>query len=138
MSRLTVLHIEDSANDALQVELALDSADPDWRKFAALHRVASVQQARPFLRDHRPHLVMLDLSLPGVSGHDFLGELKSDPATQQIPVVVLSNSNNAGDVDRAYRGFASCYLVKPDSFLTLVELMGDLKRFWMQRVRLPN
>jgi DNA-binding NarL/FixJ family response regulator len=89
------------------------------------------------VHDHRPHLIILDLNLPGRSGHDFLVELKSSPATQQIPVVVLSTSESPGDVDRAYRSFAACYLVKPESFATLVELMRDLSRFWFAKVKLP-
>lgn len=135
--RLTTLHVEDSANDALQMEFALDRADPRWRDLADLHRVATVAEARPWIRDHRPHLIILDLNLPGRSGHDFLVELKRETTTQQIPVVVLSTSESAGDVDRAYRSFAACYLVKPPSFATLVELMRELSRFWFERVRLP-
>lgn len=137
LTALTALHIEDSANDALQMEFALDRADPDWRQLANLHRVATVAEARPWIRQRRPHLIILDINLPGRSGHDFLTELKSAPATQQIPVVVLSTSESAGDIDRAYRSFASCYLVKPDRFAALVELMRDLSRFWFARVRLP-
>jgi chemotaxis family two-component system response regulator Rcp1 len=137
MSRLTVLHVEDSANDALQVQMALETADPQWRCAIDLRHVLNVEQARPVLRDRRPHLVVLDLNLPGLSGHDLLAEMKGAPATRHIPVVVLSTSANAGDVDRAYRGGAACYLVKPESFVELVTLMGEVRSFWLRRVALP-
>ncbi len=50
----------------------------------------------------RPDLVLLDLNLPGLDGRDLLIELKSNPATVEIPVVVLSGSTAPNEIQRAY------------------------------------
>ncbi len=62
--------------------------------------------------DGRPDLVLLDLILPKRDGFEVLKELKKDPKTAALPVMVLTNLENSGAVDRALALGASAYLVK--------------------------
>lgn len=135
--RIIVLHVEDSDDDAMQIELALDMAKPDWKNTAELHRARSVGEARKMVVTLRPQLLLLDLNLPGLSGHDYLVEIKKDPSTASIPVLVLSTSDADGDVLKAYHNYASCYLVKPASFAQLVSIMSTMQQFWFEHARLP-
>ena len=69
----------------------------------------------------KPDLVLLDLIMPKLQGFEVLKALKADPATAAIPVVVLSNLGQEGDVQRALEGGAVAYLVKAN--LSLDELV---------------
>lgn len=135
--KVAIMHLEDSDSDAIQIELALDKAAPKWRDVAKIYRAKSVREARKIVQSVRPQVLLLDLNLPGISGHEYLVELKSDPTTSSIPVLVLSTSDADGDVLKAYHNFASCYLVKPASFAKLVAIMASVKEFWLETVTLP-
>ena len=63
-------------------------------------------------RDSAPELLLLDLIMPGRNGFDVLHALKSDPATKAIPVIVLSNLGQEGDVQRALALGAVAYCIK--------------------------
>lgn len=132
--KLTVLHVEDSEDDAIQLKMALDEANPNWRQHVRYHRAVDVNEALAFMEDNRPHMIVLDLNLPGRSGHDLLKLLKSDPRTNNIPVLVLSTSAEGGDVHVAYRNAASAYLVKPRTFAQLVSVMSSIDEFWFKHV----
>jgi len=79
----------------------------------------------------RPHLILLDLRLPGVDGIDVLKALKEDDDLRTIPVVVLSTSDAEKDVARAYHNHANSYLVKPVGFEEFRKLMDDLGSYWL-------
>ena len=63
-------------------------------------------------RDSAPDLILLDLIMPGRNGFDVLHALKSDAATKAIPVIVLSNLGQEGDVQRALSLGAVAYCIK--------------------------
>lgn len=79
----------------------------------------------------RPHLVLLDLRLPGVDGMDVLQVIKEDPDLKSIPVVVLTTSEAEKDVAKAYYNHANSYLVKPVGFEDFKRLMEDLGFYWL-------
>ncbi len=68
-----------------------------------------------------PDLVLLDLKLPGASGHEFLERLRGVPGLQTMPVIILSSSQHEADVQRARNNRAVAYFAKP---LTLEGYMG--------------
>ena len=73
-------------------------------------------------RAEKPDLVLLDLIMPKLQGFEVLKALKADPGTATIPVVVLSNLGQDGDVRRALEGGAVAYLVKAN--LSLDDLVA--------------
>jgi CheY-like chemotaxis protein len=85
-----------------------------------------------------PSVILLDLNMPLKSGHEALGELKADARLRRIPVVVLTTSSSEDDVVKSYELGASSYLTKPVSFASLVDVMQDFSRYWLDRVELPG
>lgn len=86
----------------------------------------------------RPDLVILDLNLPRVDGHEVLAAMREDPALRRIAVAVLTTSSAEADVVRTYDLGANCYLTKPvdmDQFVRVVQAVDD---FWLGMVRLPK
>lgn len=136
-----ILLVEDEEWTIRRLSLALEETPVD----ATLHVVTDGVEAFDFLQgrgEHasapRPDLVLLDLGLPHRSGMDLLGEIKSLPDLQSIPVVVLSGSDDPSDVEEAYGRGANAYLVKADDFEDTVEQLRALAEFWFDRARLPT
>ncbi|GGS11506.1 response regulator [Deinococcus sedimenti] len=79
-----------------------------------------------------PDVVILDVNMPGLSGLDVLREIRNDPEFRHLPVVMLSTSARAQDVDRAFDLIASSYLVKQASFADFVAQIEDFVRYWQR------
>ncbi len=67
------------------------------------------------IHEAKPDVVILDVMLPGRSGFDILEDLRADPATATLPVLVLTAKGQAADRARAERAGASLYMTKPFS-----------------------
>ncbi|HXZ19379.1 MAG TPA: response regulator [Candidatus Acidoferrales bacterium] len=80
---------------------------------------------------HPPKVVLLDLKLPKVDGLEVLRQMKEDPRTRPIPVVVLTSSREEADVVRGYRNGANSYVQKPVDFDQFREAVRQLGLYWM-------
>lgn len=78
-----------------------------------------------------PRLILLDLKLPKVDGHEVLARLKSDPRTRAIPVVVLTSSREEMDLLRAYQTGSNSFVVKPVEFDAFTEAVRQLGLYWL-------
>lgn len=76
----------------------------------------------------RPDLILLDVMMPRMSGFQVCGKLKSDPATKDIPIVVVTALNEVADVERAVELGADDFLTKPVNRLELVTRVRSLVR----------
>ncbi len=84
-----------------------------------------------------PKVIVLDLKLPKVGGLDVLRKLKSDERTKQIPVVVLTSSQEESDVVESYRLGVNSYIVKPVEFGKFADCVSDLGLYWLLVNKLP-
>jgi two-component system, response regulator len=78
----------------------------------------------------RPDLILLDLNMPGMGGRRFLEIVKADERLRSIPVVVLTTSADAVDINRCYQFGASSYIRKPVTFEGLTKAVSTLKDYW--------
>jgi CheY-like chemotaxis protein len=78
-----------------------------------------------------PKVVLLDLKLPKVDGLEVLRQIKSDPRTRTIPVVVLTSSKEQSDVAESYRLGGNSYIVKPVNFEDFALAMQRLGLYWL-------
>jgi CheY-like chemotaxis protein len=92
----------------------------------ALHYISHIGKEH-----EKPHLVLLDLRLPKIDGLEVLETFKSNSFLADIPVVVLTTSDAISDVERACKGHANSYLVKPVDFVKFTELMNMLGFYWI-------
>ena len=86
-------------------------------------------QGRPF--DHQPKVVLLDLKLPKVDGIEVLRQLKSDPRTKAIPVVILTASREEKDMINGYQLGVNAYIQKPVDFAQFRNAVKQLGLFWL-------
>ena len=81
--------------------------------------------------DHPPKLVLLDLKLPKIDGLQVLREVKSNPSTQAIPVVVLTSSKEERDMVESYKLGVNSYIQKPVDFENFRDTIRTLGLYWL-------
>ena len=128
--------IEDSRADAKIIERAL-------REGAVPHRLTVIPDGRQALDylfglldeasdpDREPDLILLDLNLPGLNGHQVLGRIKADPRLRILPVVVLTTSCREEDVIQTYQAGANTYIPKPAEYARYREVVAALRTYWL-------
>ena len=79
-----------------------------------------------------PKLILLDLKLPKVSGHQVLRAIKSDPRTRSIPVVVLTSSDQDRDLVECYRSGTNSYIQKPVDLQKFQETVRNFGTYWLR------
>lgn len=139
----TILLVEDSPVQQALTRRALEDSTLD----ANLHVVDDGVAALQYLHGEgeftdrdafpRPDIVLLDLNMPRMDGHEFLEKLKSDEKLAQIPVTVLTTSTSDGDVTASYAKGANAFVTKPAEYEKFVELLNALGQFWAHFVKSP-
>jgi len=134
-----VLLIEDSPSDARFVREGLSELDIP----TTLHVITDGARAVEFLTAHtgdasRPDLVILDLNLPGLRGHDVLSSIRAHEDLSGIPVAVMSSSKALEDIAESYRRHANCYVVKPIDLDEYLARIRELGRFWAKVATIPE
>ena len=84
-----------------------------------------------------PALVLLDLKMPRVDGHEVLREMRETPALRTVPVVVLTSSKEETDLLQTYQLGANAYVVKPVAFGEFISAVSKLGVFWAVLNELP-
>src|SRR6266446_10842574 len=83
-------------------------------------------------------LVLLDLNLPRMSGFEVLERIRACENLKSLPVIVLSGSSAAPDVDRCYRAGANSYICKPAHLDDILAMAVQFVTYWSQFARLPS
>ena len=85
----------------------------------------------------RPDLILLDLDMPRMNGHEALKEIKGDPKLRSIPVVIFTTSKATQDINSTYNMGANSFIVKPVTYDGLIEVMNALAEYWFEITELP-
>jgi CheY-like chemotaxis protein len=86
----------------------------------------------------RPDLILLDLNMPNKDGRQALAEIKTDPQLRSIPVVVLTASKSEEDILNTYKLGGAGFIIKPETFQGMVEVVRGLNQYWFEVVELAN
>jgi two-component system, response regulator len=79
-----------------------------------------------------PDVVLLDLNLPRLSGHEVLERIRATERTRRLPVVVLTSSDEVADVAKSYDRGANSYVRKPVAFDAFVEATRQMGTYWLK------
>ncbi len=136
-NEVDILLVEDNPND---VELTLHALKS--KKISNhIHVVRDGAEALEFLFckgeyknqncANRPKLILLDLKLPKINGLEVLEQIRADEKTKNIPVVVLTSSDEERDVVASYNLGVNSYLRKPVNFDKFTDVVGELGYYWL-------
>lgn len=78
-----------------------------------------------------PDIVLLDLNMPGVDGHEVLRRIKTAEKLKRLPVIILTSSKDEGDRAMSYDNGANSYLVKPVSFDSFLKVVKQVADYWL-------
>ncbi len=137
---IRILLVEDNPGDVELMRANLDML----KILHQLHVVGDGLEAMAFLRREapwedapRPDLVLLDVNLPGKSGHEVLADMKRDPELRTIAVVVLTSSEADEDILDAYKLQANAFVCKPVDLAGFGKIVRGIEGFWLSIVRYP-
>jgi CheY-like chemotaxis protein len=132
---INVLLVEDDEVDVMNVQRAFRKGHISnplhiaGNGLEALEMLRGTSAELPVVPAER-RLILLDLNMPKMNGIEFLEALRDDPGLRQIPVVVLTTSNEDRDRMQAYNFNVAGYLLKPVTFSNFVDVMTTLNKYW--------
>ena len=85
-----------------------------------------------------PDLILLDINLPKMNGHDVLGVIKNDDELKKIPVIMLTTSSSKRDIYMSYEKGVNCYITKPVDMDDFLHTISSIENFWISVVQLPT
>lgn len=134
----TILLVEDNPVDILLIQRAFRQADLSHISLqivrdgdAAVLYLSGEEEYSDRERYPLPILMLLDLKLPRRSGHEVLEWIRHQPDLKRLPVIMLTSSREAIDVNQSYDLGVNSYLVKPIGFTALVEMLRTLNLYWL-------
>jgi two-component system, response regulator len=137
MKAKKILLVEDSPDDQELIRMAIE----DGHIANEIVVVSDGEQALDYLfgrgaysgRDvsDTPLVILLDIKLPKVNGLEVLQQLRADPRTALIPVVMLTSSNEERDILASYQNGVNSYVRKPVDFDQFTEAVKQLKLYWV-------
>jgi len=138
---LGVLLVEDDPGDVLiaREAMAAGQLSTDLSVVTdGVEAIAYLRRDSGYADVARPDLILLDLNLPRMSGHEVLAEVKADPGLRRIPVVVLTTSKAQEDIAKSYDLHASVHVSKPVDFDEFTEVVRQIDEFFGSVAQLPD
>lgn len=136
-----ILLVEDNEGD---IVLTLDAFE-ESKINTDISVVRNGQEALDFLyrragyeQELKPDLILLDINIPILNGHEVLKIVKADPELKKIPVIMLTTSSNPKDVNLAYENYTNSYVTKPIEMDDFLKAILKIEEFWLQLCRLAD
>jgi CheY-like chemotaxis protein len=134
--KFTVLLVEDDLNDIFLVKRAFKKANipnPLQVVTDGAEAINYLQGTEKYAdRDHYPlpHLIVMDITMPRMTGFEVLEWIKADAVLRRVPVIIVSSSDQAADINRAYELGANAYMIKPVNFRSVETLFQSITHYW--------
>lgn len=138
---LHVLQVEDNQGDILLTREALDEIGIPYtlRVLRDGEQAKTVLQAIAEQREGpAPDLILLDINLPKLNGHELLVFIKEHNQLKHVPVVIFTTSSAQEDIAKAYQNQANCYITKPAEAEAFIEALQKIEQFWNHICQLPG
>jgi two-component system, chemotaxis family, response regulator Rcp1 len=137
MNQINILLVEDNEGDIILTTEAFKDMDMESR----LTIVRDGEEALRFLKKQgqylnapTPQLILLDINLPGIDGKQLLEMIKRDDGLKEIPVVMLTCSENDADISDCYDKQVNWYITKPIDYDKYTKVMHEIEAFYVSFV----
>ncbi|MGB4400034.1 MAG: response regulator [Daejeonella sp.] len=139
MKPVEILLVEDNEGDILLTTEALE----EGKILNNTRVVRDGRMALDFLAEGLrsgtlPDLILLDVNLPRINGHEVLQYVKHHMELKHIPVIMLTTSSAEKDINLSYKNHANCYITKPVDATDFIEAISKIEDFWINIVQLPK
>lgn len=141
MDPIHILLVEDNKGDIVLTTEALEEGKiantlsvvrDGWEAIQYLEQKEGYGEATP------PDLVLLDINLPKVNGHEVLKHIKTSEQLKHIPVIILTTSSDQVDINKSYQNHTNCYITKPMDVNNFMKVISSIEDFWISIVQLPT
>ena len=140
MQPIHILLVEDNEGDILLIEEAFEGAKL-VNNFTVLKNgekaIKFLKKEGEFSDAGVPDLVILDVNLPRVNGHEVLKFIKTNDRLKHIPVIMLTTSSSDKDIELSYDNHVNCYITKPVDVNDFLSAVTSIENFWFHLVKLP-
>mgnify|MGYP006280133371 CR=1 FL=1 len=136
MRKAEILLIEDNPGDVILTKKAFESSEIEDNITVAENGEEALKMLQA--EKYQPDLILLDLNLPKIDGYEVLNSLKNDSKLKQIPVIIMTSSEEHSDIAKSYDNHANCYIVKPVDSEQLSLIAEKIENFWFTTAKLPN
>ncbi len=130
IDRSSILVVEDNLEDAEAIERALRHTHPEVRTEFTTRGTGVVDML--LTREELPGLILLDLNMPGLSGHAVLAAIRARPELAGVAVVVFTSSTAPAEVDACYAAGADSYVYKPVNFTLFRTVLKGAVDYWQE------
>jgi len=139
MKPISILLVEDNEGDILLTTEALEECK-------IVNKITVKKDGRAaidffeYLNDKNdiPDIVLLDVNLPKISGHEVLMYIKKHDDYKQIPVIMLTTSSSEKDIMSSYKNHVNCYITKPIDAIDFIKAIAKIEDFWINIVSIPS
>ena len=139
--RFNILLIDDNHGDAQLFQTAMQEVAPRvsiyWLATAAEGLEALARRER-FKHVAGFDIAVLDLNMSPSDGFETIQAMRNEEKSAFIPIVVMSNSRDQSDINRAYRCGANSYIVKPMTLQGTLDAAAAMARYWLEIASLPR
>jgi chemotaxis family two-component system response regulator Rcp1 len=141
MKEIDILLVEDNEGDIiLTLEALKEGKLKNTVQVARDGQVAldMLLKVTPYENQITPDLILLDINLPKLDGIEVLNQIKTHSFLKRIPVIMLTTSSAEADILKSYNNYANCYISKPVSLASFMEVIASIEDFWISLVQLPS
>lgn len=135
LNQAHILLVEDNEGDIILTIEAFEESKIDSKISIARNGQEALDflyKKGNFITAEKPDLILLDINMPIINGHEVLEKIKNDIHLKKIPVIMLTTSSNQQDIDRAYKNHANSYITKPIEIEDFLNTILKIEEFWLQ------
>lgn len=141
MKEIQILLVEDNEGDILLTleafkELTIQNSVTVVKDGA--EAIEFLKKEGPYTESILPHLILLDINMPRLSGIEVLDYIKKDEQLKKIPVVMLTTSSSEADITACYEKSANCFITKPLEYGKFLAVIKSIETFWFTTAQLPK
>jgi len=140
LSKSFILVAEDDEEDRMLLQDALDEVKIKHAVNFVSNGQELIDSLNSYLIEKKqlPDLILLDLNMPKKDGREALNEIKLNEKLRTIPIIILSTSNDKEDILNTYNLGGNSFITKPASYSSLLSIAKEIKKYWLEIVKLPS
>ncbi|MCH7412261.1 response regulator [Belliella sp. R4-6] len=134
MQNIHILLVEDNDGDVVLTMEALEEAKIKNSISIVKNGEKAIQYIErigDFQNVIYPDLIILDINLPKLSGHEVVKHLKSSEKHKEVPIIILTTSSSPNDIDKSNKNQVNCFITKPVTTDDFIQMVNKLKDFWI-------